>query len=278
MTEAGRGQTTAANDAGDALGLEEDYALLVSATREAGAIALKRFRTKQKIWHKGGHHRVCEADMEVDAFLRDRLLGARPKYAWLSEESEDNRARLSTDKVWIIDPIDGTNSYLEDIPEFAVAAALVQDGRPIAASVFNPAQDEMFEARIGDGAKLNGALLAVSDTRNQDTMRMLASRSERREAGWPNLFGDSIHAMSSIAYKLALVAAGRFDATASLWPKNDWDICAAHLLIEEAGGRMSTITGEPLRFNRERPRHATCLATNGHLHDGLMARLAELVD
>lgn len=257
--------------------LAADHALLVQAAREGGALALKRFRTEQRVWHKGksAHHRVCEADVEVDALLRERLMDARPQYGWLSEESVDDRKRLTCKRVWVVDPIDGTNSYLKGIPEFAIAAALVEDGRPLAGVVFNPARDELFEAGRGWGSRLNGDAIAVSQTRDRGAMRLLASRSEHREAGWPRRFGDSVHAMSSIAYKLALVAAGTYDATASLWPKSDWDICAGDLLIAEAGGRISSASGESLAYNAPETRHRTCLATNGHLHEALMAELAE---
>lgn len=258
---------------------EADHALLVQAAREGGALALKRFRTEQRVWRKGksAHNRVCEADIEVDALLRERLTGARPRYGWLSEESGDDPQRLTRQRVWVVDPIDGTNSYLKGIPEFAVAVALVEHVRPVAAAVFNPARDELFEAKRGQGARLNGSAIAVSETRDLGAMRLLASRSEHREAGWPRRFGDSVHAMSSIAYKLALVAGGTFDATASLWPKSDWDICAGDLLVQEAGGRMTSATGSPLSYNRAEPRHQTCLATNGYLHNAVMADLREAV-
>ncbi len=258
---------------------QADHALLVEAARRAGSIALARFGTEQDVWRKGEHHPVCEADLEVDAALREALSGARPDYGWLSEESEDDKSRLEASRVWVVDPIDGTNSYLKGIPEFAVAAALVEDGQPIAAAVFNPAKGEMFEALAGGGARLNGEMMRVSGNANASRIAMLASRSEHREAAWPGQFAnDAIKAVSSIAYKLALVAAGHFDATASGWPKSDWDICAGDLLVREAGGRMTTMAGEPLVYNKDRPRHRTCLASNTLLHRPLLDRLADYAE
>lgn len=253
-----------------------DHELLVQAVREAGACAQKRFQTDQKIWRKSKYHPVCEADIETNDVLHDRLMEARPDYGWLSEESEDTDERLTRRRIWVVDPIDGTNSYLNGVPEFAVSVALIEDGAALLGVVFNPAQDQLFEAVRGGGAYLNGAKISVTDNSQRKGLSILASRSEHREAGWPERFGaDNVHAMSSIAYKLALVAAGRFDATASAWPKADWDICAGCLLVTEAGGQVSSIGGKPFIFNQERPLHPTSLASNGHLHAALIEELQE---
>ncbi len=253
-----------------------DHELLLRAVREAGACALKRFQKEQRVWRKSKYHPVCEADIETNSVLQDMLMGARPDYGWLSEESEDNRQRLECRRIWVVDPIDGTNSYLKGLPEFAVSVALVEDGAALLGAVFNPARDEFFEAVKGGGARLNGDSISVSPCADVAQMKILASRSEHREAGWPERFqADNVHAISSIAYKLALVSDGRFDAAASAWPKADWDICAGCLLVEEAGGATSSIAGKRLIFNRERPLHPTCLASNGHLHDDLLAELSD---
>ena len=253
-----------------------DHEFLLSAMREAGACAQKRFQKEQKGWRKSKYHPVCEADIETNTVLRDALTGARPDYGWLSEESEDSAQRLSCRRTWVVDPIDGTNSYLNGIPEFAVSVALIEDGSAVLGAVFNPAKNEMFEAVKGTGAYLNGAQISVTDRPEKAGLHILASRSEHREAGWPERFeADNVHAMSSIAYKLALVAAGRFDAAASAWPKADWDICAGCLLVAEAGGTITSIAGKPFTFNLERPMHPTCLASNGHLHQALMDELSE---
>ena len=255
---------------------EADHELLLQAVREAGACALKRFQKEQKVWRKSKYHPVCEADIETNAVLRDRLMAARPGYGWLSEESEDSAERLERRRTWVVDPIDGTNSYLKGLPEFAVSVALVEDGGALLGAVFNPARDELFDAVKGGGACLNGAPIAVSGEADLAQAQILASRSEHREAGWPERFrAANVHAMSSIAYKLALVADGRFDAAASAWPKADWDISAGCLLVAEAGGTITSIAGKELTFNRERPLHATCLASNGRLHQALIAELGE---
>lgn len=258
--------------------LAADHALMLDAVAAAGTLAMRRFGREQRVWQKGRAHRACEADLEVDALLHGRLLGARPLYGWLSEETEDDRTRLARPRTWVVDPIDGTHSYLKGIPEFVVSVALVEGETPIAAAIFNPARDELFEATQDGGARLNGAPIRVSAT-TADPARfsLLVSRSECREDGWPERFpAGTVHPVSSIAYKLALVAAGCYDAAASAWPKSDWDIAAGDLLVREAGGRLTTMRGGGLPYNRAKPRHPTCLAANPALHTALIDRLAAL--
>ena len=139
-----------------------DHELLLHAVREAGACAQNRFQQEQKVWRKSKYHPVCEADIETNTVLREMLMVAKPDYGWLSEESEDTEERLQRRRIWVVDPIDGTNSYLNGVPEFAVSVALIEDGQPIMGAVFNPAQDEMFEAVKGGGAYLNGAKISVT--------------------------------------------------------------------------------------------------------------------
>src|SRR5437660_1447580 len=140
-----------------------DQALLIAAVREAGAIALKAFRTKVRAWEKQGGTPVSDADIAVNQHLQRRLGEARPDYGWLSEETEDDQTRLEKRRVWVVDPIDGTRAFLAGTPHFCQAVALVEDGRPILAALFNPATDEFFEAAVGNGATLNGKPIRVSD-------------------------------------------------------------------------------------------------------------------
>ncbi len=129
-------------------------ATLLSAVRDAGVVALKTFKGDAlKHWTKAGDSPVSEADMAVDALLKERL--AMPGIGWLSEETEDNAARLESRRVWIADPIDGTRSYIAGFPDWTIAVGLVEDGRPILGCVFAPVTDEMFFAEIGKGATCN---------------------------------------------------------------------------------------------------------------------------
>ena len=134
---------------------------LAAAMREAGGLALQTFRAELRSWTKGASSPVSEADLAVDALLRERLLTIRPA-GWLSEETEDDPARLACAEVWVVDPIDGTRAYLAGRPEWTVSAALVSGGRPVVAALYAPALGEMFLAIAGSGATLNGMPIRAS--------------------------------------------------------------------------------------------------------------------
>lgn len=254
--------------------LARDHALLTRAVREAGRLASGFFRTRMASWDKRPGDPVCDADLAVDALLKKALLSERPGYGWLSEESAESANRLSAERLWVVDPIDGTRAFLKGRPEYAVAAALVVAGRPVAGAVFNPETDEFFEAVEGAGMRLNGVPLAVADRVKVSGMRLLVSRREFERLSENHHIGDcAVEAISSIAYKTALLAAGRADALVSLSPKSDWDLAAGHLLVAEAGGRMTSCSGEELVYNRPLPRHASVLAANPTLHALVVERL-----
>jgi myo-inositol-1(or 4)-monophosphatase len=151
---------------------------LDKAVRQAGKIALSFFKSDLKSWEKNPGDPVSEADIAIDSFLKQHLLNTHPDYGWLSEETADDPARLNKSRVWIIDPIDGTRSFIAGKPEFTVCAALVEDGKPVCAAVFNPVTDEFFEATLGQGAFLNGEKLSCSDNQSLENTRLLASRKE----------------------------------------------------------------------------------------------------
>ncbi|HJN03788.1 MAG TPA: 3'(2'),5'-bisphosphate nucleotidase CysQ [Alphaproteobacteria bacterium] len=255
----------------------EDAALLFAAVREAGALALTYFRGTVKSWDKKPGDPVSEADIAVNDLLRARLCGARPGYAWLSEESEDAAARLDAQRLWIVDPIDGTRAFLRGEDQFSVTAALVYGDAVVAGAVFNPATGEAFEAVAGGGAHLNGERIAVSRRKGVKGGRFLSSQRAFKQTNWTEaLEGGEFHFINSIAYRLALVAAGRFDASITLSPKSDWDIAAGTLLIAEAGGVTSSLDGSPLQWNRKVPVHANLVAANRPLHRALIERFGGL--
>ncbi|MFQ5959253.1 MAG: 3'(2'),5'-bisphosphate nucleotidase CysQ [Alphaproteobacteria bacterium] len=258
-------------------GIESDHALLVAAVREAGALAMHSFGRDVETWEKRPGQPVCRADLDVNDVLAERLRDARPAYAWLSEEDDDDPARLDAERVWIVDPIDGTRAFLDHRPEFAVSVALAVNGAPVAAAVFNPATDELFDARAGSGARRNGAPVRASDASALAGARLVVSRTEMRRAGWHAGLGEmTITAISSTAYKLALVAAGQSDASATLWPKSEWDIAAGDLLVREAGGRIGDVAGAAFVYNRARPRFGSIVAAGARLYTPLRERLEAL--
>ena len=255
--------------------LAADHALLVSAVREAGALAHSFFRRGPKTWKKAAGDPVSEADIAVDVLLRERLHAPRPDYGWLSEESEDDPVRLDHNRVWIVDPIDGTRAFLEERPEFTVVAALVENGRPLLGAVFNPATDEFFDAVKGGGARCNGETIRVSDRGDFDDARLLASaRMVKRTIEGMSTRPATYDAVNSVAYRMALVACGRYDATLSLGPKSDWDIAAADLVVTEAGGLSTDASGARFVYNGATPRHPSLAVANPALH----ARLLEVVE
>ena len=197
--------------------------------------------------YKIGHDPVTEADRAIDSLLRQHLL--QPGEGWLSEESADDGARLAHDRVWIVDPLDGTREFVAGIPEFCVSVALVEDGHPVAGGIANPSTHQVFLGSPGTGVTLNGQSVAATSTDTLQNALVLASRSEIKRGEWKQ-FADApfrVQPMGSVAYKLALVAAGLADATFTLSPKHEWDIAAGAALVEAAGGYVSLPDGTPLK-------------------------------
>jgi myo-inositol-1(or 4)-monophosphatase len=201
----------------------------------------------------GGRGPVTEADRAVDEALA-RIL-PREGEGWLSEESQDDPTRLSRRRVWAVDPLDGTKEFVEGIPEWCVSVGLVEDGRAVAGGVANPATGELVLGALGHGVTYNGSPARMSGRREVEGAVVLASRSEVSRGDWDRYRGApfAVKAMGSVAYKMALVAAGRADATWTLAPKHEWDVAAGAALVLAAGGRVHTLDGSPLVFNQERP-------------------------
>jgi myo-inositol-1(or 4)-monophosphatase len=253
--------------------LEEDYALLKNATREAGELGLTYFRKSIAVKRKIDGSEVSEADLALDVALKLALHASRPDYGWLSEETEDDPRRLKSKRVWMIDPIDGTNAFLRQVPEWTVSAALVEDGRPVLGAVFNPATNEFFHAMRGRGAFLNDRPIAASKKNTLDGAFLIASGGLFKKKIWKEPWPEvTTKWVNSVAYRLALVACGRADATISLSNKSEWDLAAAALLVEEAGGIVTDHHGEVHHYNRVPPRFPSLVASGKALHPLLIER------
>ena len=253
---------------------QEDHALLLDAVRDAGALALDFFRGEVRHWEKGPGDPVSEADHAVNDLLEERLRSARPGYGWLSEESTDAPERLEAERLWVVDPIDGTRAFIRRRPEFTVAVALVEADRPVVGAVYNPATAEFFEAVAGGGARLNGEPIRVSAQATLEGARLLSGKRIFERAGWsapPE--GASFATINSIAYRVCLVAAGRHDACLSLTRKSDWDIAAAELILTEAGGVATTARGGGFVYNRPVPLHDSIITAGPALHGAIMGFL-----
>jgi myo-inositol-1(or 4)-monophosphatase len=201
----------------------------------------------------GGRGPVTEADRAVDRVL-SRML-PRDGEGWLSEESADDARRLSARRVWAVDPLDGTKEFVEGLPEWCVSVGLVEDGRPVAGGIANPATGEVFLGAAGCGVTYNSRPAAVSRRDTLEGAIVLASRSEVSRGDWQRYRGAAftVRPLGSVAYKMALVAVGLADATWTLAPKHEWDVAAGAALVLAAGGRVGTLDGSPLRFNQQRP-------------------------
>ena len=251
---------------------------LAAAVREGGALALQTFRGQLKSWIKGKSSPVSEADLAVDALLRERLLTIHDA-GWLSEETEDDPARLERADVWVVDPIDGTRAYLAGLPDWVVSAALVSAGRPVVAALYAPVTDELFLAIAGAGATLNGRPIAASAGDRLAGARFSGAkrRLDSLAAIEPRI--ETMPRVPSLALRLARVATGALDGTFAAANSHDWDLAAADLLVHEAGGLISTLTGQSLIFNRPDPVHGALVAAGRARHAALLGlirdRLAE---
>ncbi|HEX6938915.1 MAG TPA: 3'(2'),5'-bisphosphate nucleotidase CysQ [Longimicrobiales bacterium] len=257
---------------------EQDLALAFRAAYHAGAAVMKWFGAEHEVIEKAPDQPLTPADLEADRILRERLLGARPGYGWLSEETVDRPGQRAAERVWIVDPIDGTRSFIAGRPEFTISIGLAERGDAVVGVVYNPATREVYWAVRGGGA-CAGSLesadgprtatrLAVSARSTEDQAVMLASRSEVAAGEFDPFHGGwRLRPTGSTAYKLAKLAAGEGDVFLSRGPKSEWDVCAGALLVEEAGGRVTDLDGRPLRYNRPDPYVHGVLASNGRLHD-----------
>jgi myo-inositol-1(or 4)-monophosphatase len=242
--------------------------------RAAGALALDFANRGAKAWTKHDASFVTEADLAVDAFLNDKLSPLLPGAGWLSEESTDNPERLKCRAVWVVDPIDGTRSFMDAVPVWVISVALVVDGAPVLAVVYNPSRDEMFESLEGQGARLNGNMLQArphSTLQNATVCGPSALISILKSHGATGV--EWIHAL---AYRFSCVAAGRMNAAVSRGNAKDWDIAAADLLLRESGAILTDFFGKQPVYNLEQPIHPPLMAAGLQLCAPLGAVLSAI--
>jgi myo-inositol-1(or 4)-monophosphatase len=251
--------------------LARDAALLRDSVREAGALALSLFRTELKNWTKGASSPVSEADIRVNDLLESRLRSATPDYGWLSEESVDDEQRLGKHLVWIVDPIDGTRGYLAGREDWCVSVALVEDASPVLAAVFVPASDEFFFAMRGQGATLNDVPVCAATGTELDFSRVAGPKPlvERLSRSADDIV---LHPrIGSLALRLCRVAQGSLDAAFAGGQSRDWDLAAANLIVQEANGRMTALSGDAILYNRREVTHGVLVAAGRDRH----ARIVE---
>ncbi len=255
-------------------GLESDLALALDAARAGGIVAKSFFRGDFEVREKKPGDPVSDADIAVNQEIISIIRASRPQDVIVSEEMALPLQRITARRAWIIDPIDGTRSFIEGIAEFAISIALVCDHEPIAAAVYNPITDELFDAVKGGGTRLNGENAATSEAATLPAAVLGTSKTELRQKLWSHLFPEAtLKQVDAIAYKLALVATGELDAVIALRPKSDWDIAAGDLLVREAGGLMTDAAGVPHRYNDEDILHPNLIASGTLIYPTLLERL-----
>lgn len=252
----------------------EDRALLVAAAEAGGRVALElRGRHGEVVEKPGGQGPVTEADLAVNEVLKTRLLEARPAYGWLSEEDPDGPERLGAARVFLLDPIDGTRAYIDGRPDFAVAIAVVEAGRVTAGVVHLPARAETYAAHLGGGATLGAAPIAASRRDVLDGASATGARSQYRAEHWPGGAPDiRPEFRPSIAWRICLVASGRYDMMVTFRDAWEWDIAAASLIAAEAGAIVTDAMGRPLVFNSTERRVPGVIAAAPGLHAEIVAR------
>lgn len=254
---------------------ESDLALLTRAAWRAAETATRYIGGEMNVRHKAADGSpVTDADMAVNAVLEEVLRGARPGYGWLSEESADDPARLGAERVFIVDPIDGTRSFIEGSDSWAHSLAVAQDGEITAAVVFLPMRERLYSAALGEGTRLNDAEVHASEVATLETAEILATKPSMQPDHWRSPMPQLKRShRPSIAYRLGLVAEGRFDAMLTLRPSWEWDIAAGALLLSEAGAMISDRSGQRIRFNAAHPKHDGVVAANPALHGAILDRL-----
>lgn len=254
-----------------------DLDLLTDAARAAGRIAHRYWRRKPETWHKPGEAGpVTEADLAVDAMLKAELRAARPDYGWLSEETPDDATRLAHERCFIVDPIDGTRAFIEGDTSFAHALAVAEGGRVIAAVVYLPEKDALYAATEYGPATFNGTAIRAAEPAGIGGATVLTSAATMAPHHWTGAVPPPVRRVfrASFAWRMCLVAEGRYDAALTLRPSWEWDIAAGDLIARRAGARVSDRHGADLVFNRPDPRADGVLVAGKTLWRDLRARLA----
>ena len=248
--------------------LTEELAIIV---REAGALATSYRGAGLKHWTKHGDSPVSEADLAVDKLLRERLTRLVPDAAWLSEETEDDRARLDAARLWVVDPIDGTRAYVNGRTDWSVSVALVAHGRPVAGAVFAPMEDGLYLAAAGEGASLEGVALKASATEGFEHAQAAGPKPMLAELAKDAPTLVALPKIHSLALRLARVGSDKLQVAFASQDSHDWDLAAADIILHEAGAKLTTLAGETLAYNSRDARHGALVAAGPGRHKRAVA-------
>lgn len=233
------------------------------------------FRANPQVWDKGAEHGpVTEADLAVNAFLKDALRQARPGYGWLSEETPDDGARLTHEHVFIVDPIDGTRAFIAGETNFAISVAVAEAGQIVAGAVLLPARERLYVAESGGPALCNGLPIHASTREDLAGAHVLATKANMQGDYWPGGLPDLQRSFrTSLAHRLCLAAEGSYDGMLTFRPTWEWDIAAGALICARSGARVTDRHGAELRFNRPGAQIDGVIATAPALHAQILERL-----
>lgn len=247
--------------------LADDLALISEAARRGGEIAMRFYGHKPQVWMKPGDSPVSQADLAVDTYLSENLRAARPAYGWLSEETTDTPDRLRASRTFVVDPIDGTRAFLDNRDTWCVSIAVVEKGRPLVGVLACPAKGEFFSAVRGGGSTLDGVSLSLGKAGPAPRIAGPKPMVEAARARFPDL--RTVSYVPSLAYRLAMVACGRIDATFVKPRSHDWDLAAADLILGEAGGAIRARQGATPYYGGANPQHGSLVAGGPYLLDTL---------
>jgi myo-inositol-1(or 4)-monophosphatase len=253
--------------------MEQELARLVEAVQKAGARVRELVRDGFEVQTKPDRSPVTTVDFEVNRILQEMQRREFPLDGWLSEESPDDLVRLDNERVWIVDPIDGTKALVNRLPEFCISAALIERGAPVVAAILNPSTGELYTAVRGGGLFLNGSRVTLQPCHDFDPVIMVGAR-EFLSDRWAMLAKTALcRPMHSVALALAQVATGRVQAALTIDPEHEWDVAAGVLLIEESGGTVSDGAGAPFVFNQPMPKFRGVISVAATANKDLRARL-----
>jgi len=251
---------------------KNDLLMVEELTRQAGAIAFSYFGKNPQVWWKEGDSPVTQADMEVDAFLKEKLIEARPDYGWLSEESEDNADRLNCVRTFVVDPIDGTRGFMAGKEQWCVSVAIVENNRPVVGVLEAPVLQQTVSAALGSGARANGDKLAtrkasepVVMTGPRSILNLASDQMDREVTKTPFI--------PSLAWRLAMVAMGEIDVAIARASACDWDLAAADLIVHEAGGVLTDMDRSSLLYNCSSTRHGALIACDAQNHNEMLDQI-----
>jgi len=250
---------------------KDDLLLLIETALVAGGIARDYYeRGDAKVWDKSENHPVTEADIAVNNYLEKTLQAARPQYGWLSEETQDDASRLGAKRSFVVDPIDGTRAFIDAKPHFTICVAVIEKGVAVAGVVYNPILDEMFEAWLGGGARLNGVAIKPSGHATIADCSMIGYPRKFKRLGWPDM---RVSIRNSVAYRIVMVAAGLRDATVVFTPKSDWDLAAADIIAREAGAIVTDLDGKAFHYAKDGVKENGVICASPRLHALLLRQV-----